>query len=418
MNTFYTHFRHNLPLLIFTCFIFFSAYQGWKSPYYTWDVLPYVGSAYSLTVLSDSVVHKKTYSIAKATLPVGVYNEFTKSLWQGTENSTDIMGSYHANMAQNPSDFAQQFPFYKVKPLYVGFLYLAILVNINPFYAAVMISIIASVFIAFLLFYWLSKYMSAWWAVLWSIGLLLAAAFQDIIAMTTPDIFSAAFILLGFYFFVEKGSFNRAFVCLLASTFVRGDNFLIVFLFLILEKFFAGKKISWNTFIISSAFVFSLLISIEYSAHAYSWKTLFYHTFIHTIDQPLVYHPAVTVGLYLDTFIHGLRMKPPSNVGFFFLMLAAFAFVFHRSIFSKDKNRMLHAFHVILAYIFLRFCIFPSFSPRFFFVYYLIIGVYFVAEAGMVIGGYSNIELLPSSEFIKRILPNADKPKISLQRRH
>ena len=105
----------------------------WRvTPYYNWDIIGYVGVAYSFVEDKAELVHTKTYSEIKENVPSSQY-----SLLIGQGSGSKL---YKSAVARNPENFVQQLPFYSVKPLYPTLMLLLKWLGIDLVSASVLIS--------------------------------------------------------------------------------------------------------------------------------------------------------------------------------------------------------------------------------------------------------------------------------------
>ena len=124
---------------------FFLLLSAWAvvQPQYTWDLVGYIGASVDST--HAEAIHRVTFDAIK---PIS------------SDKDIQPDNPYRADVTANPYHFAEQLPFYSIKPAYValirGFHRLGL-----PFpKAAVAISAVSNFLLALLLWRWLSAYLS------------------------------------------------------------------------------------------------------------------------------------------------------------------------------------------------------------------------------------------------------------------
>jgi len=370
---------------IFTIFLAVTLFVGWTSPSYNWDVFAYTGCALSLDNNSPTYIHEKAYSLGKEVLPAGFYETQTVPMWTESEKFTGLMGDFNKSTATNAGSFFQQLPFYFVKPLFIILLFLGYKIGINPIHSMLLISSLATLGIAVLLYRWLLRYISSVWATIWAICLLSAVGIQDLVTLTTPDTLSGFFIFLALYLSVEVRKKNLAYLSLLIATLIRVDNFLPSLMLLSYEQFFSGNRRSWIGFSLQTLLIAVIPLIVTKYVGSFGLGTLLYYTFIHRLDFPVQFHPGVSLGQYVDLLVHGIRLKAHSRYVCSFFILTILTWLIPN---DKSRANLRHMFILGQILLVIRYAMFPMIDTRFLFIYHLAIGIYFVYEFGFLINGY------------------------------
>ena len=261
------------------------------------------------------------------------------------------------SMLANPKYFAEQIPFFSVKPLFVwlgGFLGLW-LGLINGFLA---VSAISVFLLGAVVLVWVRE---PWVAALFMLNISVLAIGR----LGTPDALSTALVLAGLYCF-HQSRLSYGMPLLLVSILARPDNFVLMLVAMV--ALFLTKRISlpiaalW--LLAGSAFVFFT----HHTSGSYSWQVLMVNSH-YPIANPA--DVSIKYGLrdYLFDLAIGLRSLPSSTQLFIWIAagLAAFRLI------RESWTRWLLV--VTAVAVFLRFLAFPISQDRYFVWSYLVSGV-------------------------------------------
>src|SRR5271170_4393245 len=156
-------------------------------PQYTWDLLGYIGC--SVDSCDPRAIHRVTF-------------DSIRSISSNKEIQVD--SPYRADVAANPYHFAEQLPFYSIKPIYVVLVKGLHRLGVPFPKAAVTVSAASNLLLALLLWRWLGAYLS---------GLPLAAACSlimlspNVLALSrwaTPDCLATLVAGFAFYLVLER----------------------------------------------------------------------------------------------------------------------------------------------------------------------------------------------------------------------
>jgi hypothetical protein len=366
-----------LAHIFFALFISMTIAIGWAHPLYSWDLLDYIGTALSFGSNNITAIHQQSYAAAVKYLPTKEFEDFT------TKSTDESNAEYRADLTQNAEHFAEQFPYMRVKPLYVFTLYALIKAGIDPVHADVLISCISCAFLSLLILKWLRNYLKTGLAEIIASTLLLLAGILEFAGVTTPDALSALIVVTAFYTIAMKKSSWLTIVLLFAAMLVRADNAPLIFFYLFYAKFIAEKKISWEGAISAGLITIAAFFGVEKWAGFYGWHVHFYHSFVHRLVDPAHFTGSVSFSQYFTALFMSFRMKPPCNMNWFFIAIAIAGILLAKPG-SLQKNVLLHL-TCICGIAFVVHCIaFPEPGPRFFFGYYLIAGIFFIDEVRRV----------------------------------
>ena len=126
---------------------FFLLLSAWivLQPQFTWDLVGYIGS--SVDSANPETIHKITFDAIK---PIS----------SGAEIQVD--NPYRVDVAKNPYHFAEQLPFYSIKPLYVELIKVIHHAGMPFPRATIIISAVSNFLLAAILWLWLGAYVTGW----------------------------------------------------------------------------------------------------------------------------------------------------------------------------------------------------------------------------------------------------------------
>jgi hypothetical protein len=371
------NWQDTLARIIFLFFITGALAMGFAHPRYSHDVLLYTGAALSLEESNGHAIHDQTFDMAAKNLPPEEFNKMTT-------NASDVINrEFYSDIFKNSQQFIEQLPTVKFKPLYIVLLFALMKVGIDAIHGSVLISCISWGLLALLVQKWLRVYLKPGIAEAAAAGLLLLAGILDYGGNMGPDILSALIVVAVFWsIFIKKEAWitlGFIFVAML----IRLDLVLLIILYLPYAKFVGEKKISWEGAFAAGSIALAMLVGIEKWAGLHSWHVHFYHSFIQRLSDPASFTGSVNLGQYLSTILLALRMKPPCNLNWFFIAMAVAGILIARPG-SLRKNVLFHLTCIAGLASTFHFFIFPEPVPRFFIGYYVIVGVFLIAQVRRV----------------------------------
>src|SRR5579864_8885582 len=215
--------KKKVPILLYGCFLLLAGWLAYTFPYNDWDVLAYVGCAINLSESDQLKIHEQVFEQARAELPEEDFTEMT------------TLGPFRQDVAANPWHFAEQLPFYSIRPLYIELLVGVHRLGATYFEATRLVSAIALALLGVPIFLWMREsWMRAsvagidWQPALFA-GLLLLTPPLFLAGRTaSPDALSGLFIVTAVYLFTQERRVFPAALLLLASIFLRADNVILV----------------------------------------------------------------------------------------------------------------------------------------------------------------------------------------------
>jgi hypothetical protein len=257
------------PLTTIAYFSLFLLLSAWVvfQPQYTWDLLGYIGSSVDST--DAKVIHKIVFDAIK---PVS----------SGAEIQVD--NPYRADVAANPYHFAEQLPFYSIKPVYVELVKVVHHAGVPFPRAVISISAVSNFVLAAILWFWLSSYITGW-ALAGACSLIMLS--PNILALArwaTPDCLATAVAALAFYLILERKKCFWGCGLLVVNIWIRTDALVlagIVFATLLLcRKLDVVEFASLCVLALASYFI------INHFSGTYGWPALFYNSFLGGLVAP------------------------------------------------------------------------------------------------------------------------------------
>jgi hypothetical protein len=366
------HYIGKHTALFSLCSVFFITWifsLAFSYPFYNWDLVAYIASALSYDIQDISLLHKTTYQILEQTIPRENYNLLIAT------------NHYQSHVFHHAIDFYSQLNFYQVKPLYIYIIYVLSKLGIPMVDGTIYISAISVVLSCMLILRWLKKYIPLPLAFSLTIVIAISSRLSDLSRVSSPDALSILITIATIYLILEKKQLKTAMILMLLSIFIRSNN--IIFVSLVLCYFIyqnLREKKKQPSVYISLVLAITFYFIISYSAQSYGWWTLFYHSFISYLDNPLYFDMRFSFSVYFDVlrdaaktlFIGGLYL--PS-------LLLSFVMI---SFFVLYNNKQLTRYRYYIYIMYLNFIIYFLLWPgidqwdRIFTPFYILIVIFAV----------------------------------------
>jgi hypothetical protein len=332
----------------------------WARPYFNWDLIGYVGTAQSFTSDDAESIHRATFEDIARSVPDDTY-------------TTLVRVGYRSAIAENPEQFAQQLPFYTIKPVYPVLMMLGSSLGYSLTASSVAISQIAFCLIAFLVFFWLSRHYAPALAFV-ATSLVVSLPFVlDLARYSTPDALSTLVILVACFSFAEGRRPGLAAGILVFSVLVRPDSALLAIVF---------SLVMWRQRLLGvvpflAAVGATLLLTQLVSAYSgsYGWETLLHHGFIDRLEEPATTDVDIGIIDYLLILAggsHPVSLRGTSYSFPLFVILSYLALRFtliHRPA-SAARLQLLAAMTI---FVIGRWLVFPGEAERTLAVFYVVV---------------------------------------------
>jgi hypothetical protein len=352
-----------------------------------WDMIGYIASAKAFEEQGPEALHKFAFDEVRKGVPESTYDY----LVNGTE--------YRRVMARDPAAFREQLPFYQIRPVYTGLIYLLYNTGMNSAFATHLISVIAVVAAIFFLYLLSVSFLDRPYS--YAVPLL-AVIFGviDIARSSSPDSLALLAVVLSSYLYLKRHT-GLLFVLLPVMVGVRSDLIVFVLPFSLLI-FLVERPIRWKA---GLSALLSLLVYIGIAVYWKNpgWSTIFYTTLVNRIDYPLSNPPTVTVRDYFQALYSGIRdiLMVSTPRFFLYVLLVLFAAYFFRedskrtSFVSAIKSPFAALTIVCLLYTIGHFLAFPVLWARFFCGPFLITAVSLLAMANSGAASKEKLQIFP-----------------------
>jgi hypothetical protein len=281
-------------------------------PQYTWDLLGYIGC--SVDSSDPRVIHRVAF-------------DSIRGISSNKEIQVDT--PYRADVAANPYHFAEQLPFYSIKPIYVGLVKGLHRLGVPFAKAAVTVSAASNFLLALLLWRWLGAYLS---------GLPLGAACSlimlspNVLALSrwaTPDCLATLVAGVALYLILERKSYFWGSAFLLFDVWVRTDT--LVLAGIVFAVLLVLRKLDVAQFAALSLLALGSYFAINHFAGNYGWSALFWNSFLGGLTAPGEVVIPFPWSAYVHQFVRGAFLWLISGSFALYALLGGLAVWLNRS---------------------------------------------------------------------------------------
>jgi hypothetical protein len=368
-------------LLFFSVAVFTLAASVFR-PYHNWDMIMYIAAAKSFEERDVKSLHTFTYEQLRYSVSKVEYKQL-------------VQDSYREAISKDPSAFGEQLPFYQIRPLYTGSIYLLYKTGIDISFATHIISGVAVVLALFFLYLMSVSLLNK--SLIYSIPLLvLVFNVPDLARYSTPDGMAFLAIILAAYLYLKK-RIQQLLIFLPTMLFIRTDLILFTIPLLLLIVV-CEKSIRWKA-ILSIVMSVIVLISIGVYWGNTGWSTIFYFALVQKLTHPISQPPTLTAQHYFYTLFMGVRGLPFNQSLILYLLMTVYSLYlikFHSKITSvvASKSSSLSLLVICFFFISSHFIAFPVASDRFFsapyvvgaFIFLILLGDHFKASNSAQMG--------------------------------
>lgn len=349
---------------ILACLLGFYAYQ---KPVYDWDMLAYAAVQYQWQGLNDEQTHRKIYQDILPGLGDSVKQFLTEK-------------EYEQLCAKSPAYFNSQLPFYTIKPLYNGLVYVFSKFSLTFLQAMRLISALSYV-VLILMIVWLmmenrndtfDKFSAGLAGVF--IGVLICAVpiVMTPARMLTPDLLSSTLLISATLLYLLLNRFHLAMILFLLSIAVRPDNAATTLIAIIMIAFFDAQRRRWRFIALYSIITFIIYFLIAYFFSGYGWKITFQHSVI-DLAKPINEWENIplTINEYFKWLLYQVVYSRPLLVPA--LLLAVLSYFAMRKLTMEIFDKKLIAiWWILLLSAIIKFAAFPRFDLRYYIPQYIL----------------------------------------------
>ena len=297
-------------------FLLLSAYAVLQ-PEYSWDLLGYIGSAVDST--DARTIHDVAFDAIR---PVSAKKDI------------QVDNPYRVDVAANAYHFAEQMPFYSIKPVYVALIKGEHRLGMPFPSAAVAISAVSNFLLALLVWRWLSPYLAGLPLAASCTLIMLSPNILELSRWATPDGLATLAAALGVYLILERNLYFWGCSFLVFDIWVRTDVLVlagIVFLVLLLRG-----KLDFAQFASLCALSLGSYFAINYFAGNYGWPALFYNSFLGGLTTPGETILHFSRSAYLHQVVRGAYLWLISGSFALYLLLGGLAIWLNRTSLYSD----------------------------------------------------------------------------------
>jgi hypothetical protein len=352
--------RLSAPLI----FLLLAAYvlnQSVYKPVYNWDMIGYIAAAKSFEERNIESLHSFTYDQLQNYLPSEVFE-------------AKIHGAYGRAIYKDSSAFKEQLPFYQIRPIYNGLIYLLYKIGVNIGFATHIISGVAIV-LAIIILYFMSCSFLAKPLVFAVPPLAVIFGMVDLATFSTPDGLAFLAVILSVYLFLKK---RTTLLLIILPTMLGIRTDLILFTIPLLFFVFVFDRGSRWKVVLSILMSAAIYISIgAYWGHP-GWSTVFYLTMVGYLTHPISNPPTLTIHQYFDALLQETKTVIGNRTFIHFILVVAYTFYLTKK-YAKTtllatalKFPSLTLTIVCSIFVVSHFLIFPMIHDRFFSAPYLV----------------------------------------------
>jgi hypothetical protein len=382
--------RRSYLVVPYLAFFFLLSIWAVMQPQYTWDLLGYIGSAVDTT--DAKAIHRQVFDAIR---PVASSPEI------------QIDNPYRVDVAANPYHFAEQLPFYSIKPIYVALVKFVHHAGLPFPKAAVSISAAANFILAALLWIWLGAYLSGWSLVGACSLIMLSPNLLSLSRWATPDYLATAVAAIGLYLILERNMYFWGSALLVVNVWIRTDALVlagIVFATLLLLR-----KLDAPQFASLSILALGSYSAINYFSGNYGWEALFYNSFLGGLTTPGESVLHFSGRAYLHQLVRG---------SFVWLIYGSFALYVLLGALAIRLSRSANYSYMVIAVLAARvvsYALYPNGDQRYTAVLYVLVLVSLVIgiSQNIFIGGSQSVPALakaPDKRWRSRLALGADRP--------
>ncbi len=318
-----------------------------------------MGCAINLTESDQVKIHSEVYEQAKQELPADDFNEMTGAV------------PFRRDVAENPWHFAEQLPFYSIRPLYIELLAIVHRCGLTYIQATRLVSALSLAVLGILVFLWIKTYVETWRAGLVS-GLMLLTSPIFLAGRTgSPDALSGMVVVLALYLLIEKERLFAGILLFFCSLFIRSDNVIMVGLILAYYGFSRRGSIRLDPRKVICLLLLAgvSMVAISHFSGNYGWAVLMKNTFTDAIPNPGEQIVTISRSDYLEDAkeIGGATAEGTLLVFIFLGTLTLLS--------ARIAKQTREGIGLVLAAIMVRLLLFPHLEDRYFVAPYAIIAV-------------------------------------------
>jgi len=228
-----------------------SSVHFYQSPYWTMDLLQYMGNAHLYETTDPVVLHKRVYGELRSSVPASVFDLLT-----GAPGVQDDHGAKHDRFL-NPYHYAEFLPFFAIRPLYNLTLYAISRTGIGLVSAVRLVSAGSYALVGILVLVWLLRYTRLAPALALLIMLIPHVTF--LARNTGADSLSVLLGMMALYLIFERERVAAGITVLSSAIWFRTDN-IVLLIPVLLVLLLQGRIEQWKAAVLAALGIPSVII--------------------------------------------------------------------------------------------------------------------------------------------------------------
>jgi hypothetical protein len=339
-----------LAIIPYACFFLLLSAYAVLQPEYTWDLLGYIGSSVDST--DARMIHDVAFDAIRPF---------------AAKKDIQVDNPYRVDIAANPYHFAEQLPFYSIKPLYVALIKGEHRLGMPFPKAAVAISALSNLLLALLLWRWLSAYLGGLPLATACTLIMLSPNILELSRWATPDCLATLVAALALYLILERRLYFWGCSFLVLDVWVRTD--VLVLAGIVLLVLLLRSKLDFAQFASLSLLSLGSYFAINHFAGNYGWPALFYNSFQGGLTTPGETFIHFSRSAYLHQVVRGAYLWLISGSFALYLLLGGLAIWLERSSLYADMIAAVLAARVV------SYVLYPNGDQRYTAVLFVVIPV-------------------------------------------
>ena len=346
-----------IPLFLYAACLLPAAVFAYRRPLYNWDMFGYMAVVLKGDIPNPIELHHRVYELARQNIPPVQFGY--------------LCGSIHRQkLATDPAAFYQELPFYSVKPLYTGLVYLIYHQGISLPKATVIPSVVFYFFTGMLLFIWFNRFRGWVFSFTASILIMYSLIMVELSRLSTPDAVSTFLLFSAFYCLIELRALSWMFIFFMLSILARLDNVITAAAVTGLLALAKVPLMKPRYFALMVSGFAAMFFMVTCRLTAFGWNPMFFPSFIRYYDLDFHQHPGFSAGAYFAL----VCSKAATGVVFTHFTLFVFIMLLinagnYAGKFPLEKSLAI----LLVATVIFRFLLFPDLADRFYGSFYLVL---------------------------------------------
>jgi hypothetical protein len=280
--------RPTAALLILIAGLSLLSWFVWSRPSYLfWDVLCY--SALAGSKSADPIqLHDMAYAVAESHFA----DDVVKELEYGP-----VDGDYRRDLYLNPWHFAEQLPFYSVKPVYLLAIRGGTLLGLDILTSMRLVSVLPYFALGVVFYLLLAHTIDPVYSALGSVLTMASWPFLDAGLLPSPDALLASVAIAGLLLVFTHKKYLPGLCLLSIAPFIRTDG-LVLLVIAVAYLLWKTPEFPKHLAIALVVFVVVVKAALDTFGGAYRYDVLFYHSFVHRLGGPREAHVRLTLTDY------------------------------------------------------------------------------------------------------------------------